>query len=146
MLSGGDKIYIKGRCIGGCLDTIRDLIGTKYDNIKNYIKNYKDDGIIWFLESFEVNTPEQFRTLWQMKNAGYFENCKGIVFGRSLIVREDYDISYINASLDALKEYDFPIIFGADIGHVAPQIPIINGSILEVNSENGKGWMRSIFY
>jgi muramoyltetrapeptide carboxypeptidase LdcA involved in peptidoglycan recycling len=30
-----------------------------------------------------------------------------------------------------------------DIGHVSPQMPIINGGKIEVKSENGKGTLRS---
>ena len=38
----------------------------------------------------------------------------------------------------ALSDY-IPIIMDADIGHVAPKMTIINGSIVEVKAEKGKG-------
>jgi muramoyltetrapeptide carboxypeptidase LdcA involved in peptidoglycan recycling len=144
-LNGEEKIEFSGRCIGGCLDCIKDLIGTKYDKVKDYTKKYKDDGIVWFVESFETSTPGLFRTLWQMKNAGYFENCKGIIFGRPLFMREDFGYSYKTAIKDALQDLQIPIILDSDIGHLAPQIPIVNGAILEVKSENGKGSIKNIF-
>ena len=56
-LNGEQKIEFSGRCIGGCFDTIKDLIGTKYDKVKEYIEKYKNDGIVWFLECFESSTP-----------------------------------------------------------------------------------------
>ncbi len=144
-LNNETRIQFSGRAVGGCFDVIKTLIGTKYDKAKEYIEKYKDDGIIWFLEIFESTTLDVFKTLWQMKNAGYFKYCKGIIFGRSLILREDYDISFSEAVKDALGDLEIPIIYDADIGHVSPQIPIINGGILEVISENGKGKIKNYF-
>ena len=60
------------------------------DNVKNYIEAHKEEGIIWFLEVFEMNTAELQRTLWQMKSCGYFKYCKGIVFGRPLMLHDCY--------------------------------------------------------
>ena len=105
-LKGEEEICFKGRSIGGCLDVICNIIGTKYDKVKEYIQKYKQDGIIWFLEIFEMSTPKIFLTLWQMKNAGYFELCKGIIFGRPLIIREDYEISYKETIQDALRKFE----------------------------------------
>ena len=45
---GEEKIEMSGRLIGGCLDVICFLIGTKYDGTEEFIHKYKDDGIIWF--------------------------------------------------------------------------------------------------
>ena len=145
-LKGEDEIYFKGRCIGGCIDLFREvIIGSKFDKLKEYCDKYKDDGIVWFLEDFEGNTPEHFRTLWRMRNMGLFENCNGIIFGRPLMIREDYEISYNDANLEVLKDLKIPIVVDCDIGHLPPQIPIVSGSILEVNSSNGKGTIKCIF-
>lgn len=136
---GGSKITMQGRSIGGCLDCIMSYIGTKYDNVKNYINSHKEDGIIWFLESFELGTATLLRTLWQMKNAGYFENCNGIIFGRPLFVREDYEVSFNETVKDFFRDFNIPVICDADIGHKSPQLAIVNGAILRITSEDGKG-------
>lgn len=141
-----DKISFKGRCIGGCIDLIREfIIGSKFDRLNDYCNKYKNDGIIWIIEEFEGNTSMAFRTLLRMKNMGLFENCNGIIFGRPLMVREDYEISYKDAINDAIGDLNIPIILDADIGHLAPQIPIVTGAILEITSENGKGTIKNIF-
>lgn len=136
---GSEKIEMEGRSVGGCLDCIKSYIGTKYDNVKNYIEAHKEEGIIWFLEVFEMNTAELQRTLWQMKSAGYFNYCKGIIFGRPLFIREDYETSFNEACKIALADLNIPVICDADIGHVSPQMSIVNGAILKITSENGKG-------
>lgn len=142
-ITGEEKIEIKGRAIGGCLDCVDTLIGTEFDKVKEYVQRYKDDGIVWFLECYEMNTPLLQRVLWKMKHAGYFKHCKGIIFGRSLMMREDYEVSEEQAILDAIGDLGLPIITEADIGHVPPQLAITQGAILKITSENGKGTVET---
>ena len=138
-ITGQEEIVMEGRALGGCIDCIDTLIGTKFDEVKEYIETYKQDGTIWFLEAYEMNTPLLQRILWKMKHAGYFKYCKGIVFGRPYIMREDYEISEKQAILDAIGNLEIPIIIGADIGHIPPQLAITQGAILKITSKDGKG-------
>ena len=141
-LRGEEKIEFNGRAIGGCLDCVKAFIGTKYDKVKDYIQKYKEDGIIWFLEVFEMSTPTVYLTLWQMREAGYFENCNGIIFGRPLFIRNDYDIDFHETVKDVLGGLHIPIICDADVGHVSPQFAMVNGAILEITSQDGKGKVK----
>ena len=143
-ITGEEKIQVKGRSLGGCLDCIKGYIGTKYDKVNEYLERHKKDGFIWFLEVFEMSTPEVYRTLWQMKNAGYFKHCAGIIFGRPLFIREDYETNFNDTVKEALQDLEIPIICDADIGHVKPQLAIVNGAILEITSQNGKGTVKTI--
>ena len=142
-LNGEKKVDFSGRCIGGCFDVIVNLIGTKYDKVKEYIKKYKNDGIVWFFDVFEMSTPQVFCHLWQMKNAGYFENCNGIIFGRPCMIREDYDMSFEDVIKDVIGSMNIPVILDSDIGHIPPQMPIVNGAILEITCENGEGIIKT---
>lgn len=80
-----------------------------------------------------------------MKNAGYFDNCNGIIFGRPLFVREDYGVKFNEAVYEGLKDLNIPIIYDVDIGHIAPQMPIVNGAILDIKYRDGKGKIKTIF-
>ena len=142
-MKGEEKLHFSGRCLGGCLDIIVHFFGTKYDKIKEYCNTYKEDGMVWFLDVYEMFSPQVLRYLWQMKNAGYFENCKGIIFGRPFLIREDYGMSFEMAVKEALGKLDIPIILDCDIGHVPPQMPIVNGAILEVMCEKGEGVIKT---
>lgn len=142
-LKDEEKIEIEGRMIGGCLDTIISYIGTRFDNIKNYID--KADGVIWYFDIYEMPTPMIFRSLWQLKQAGYFEKCNGIIIGRPLFIREDYGITCRQAYIDALSDLEIPVIYDADIGHVAPQLAIVNGGYTKIVSSNGKGTIENYF-
>ncbi len=138
-INNESKIEIEGRMIGGCLDVIQRIVGTKYDNIVNYINKYKKDGIIWYLESFNTSSAELTRILWQFKNSGFFDNAQGIIFGRPLFFKKEYETTFIEAITQALDDIQIPIICNADIGHVAPQMAIVNGGIMKIISKNGKG-------
>lgn len=138
-----NKVHFSGRSIGGCFDVIVNLIGTKYDKIKEYIQKYKADGIVWFFDIYEMSTPQVFCHLWQMKNAGYFEYCSGIIFGRPAMLREDYNMTLADAVKNAIEDLQIPVILNADIGHIPPQMAIVNGAILEIICEKGKGEIRT---
>ena len=124
-------------------DLIKNILGTKFDKTKDFIEKYKEDGIVWFFDIFESSTPELVRTMWQMKNAGYFEYCKGILVGRSLFLREEYGIDLPKAFKQGLDGLNIPVIYDMDIGHVAPQLPIIIGGKINVTSSKGKGTLES---
>lgn len=134
-----EKIEVTGRMIGGCLDILNDLFGTRFDKTKEFIEKYKEDGIIWYFDNCEFSSEQLIRTLWKFKDNGYFCYTKGIVFGRSMTEKSYYDISFKEAITHSLKELNIPIIINADIGHVSPRMTIINGAIATITSENGKG-------
>ena len=48
---------VTGRLIGGCIDVLKDIIGTKYDGTLDFIEKYKDDGIIWYFDNFALSLP-----------------------------------------------------------------------------------------
>lgn len=126
----------RGRAIGGCLDSIKDIIGTKYDNTKNFLNKYKEDGIIWYFDVAEMTNEDILRTMWQFKEADWFENCKGIIFGRV-----ENEVTYTNTLLEeainyCLKDLNIPIIINADIGHTYPVFTVINGSIIQITKKD----------
>ena len=132
-------INIQGRMLGGCLDVLLNLIGTRFDKTIDFIEKYKDDGIVWFLESFNLSSGAMVRGLWQLREAGWFRNAKGFIFGRPAMYKTEYDISYEEAIYSVLGELGLPIILEVDIGHKPPQFTIINGALATVQSKNKKG-------
>lgn len=132
-------VDITGRIIGGCIDCIRYLPGTKYDNTINFIEKYKDDGIIWYFDVFSMTSEDFYLTLLQFKNMGWFKYTKGVIVGRVMFPTTFTSVDYKKA-LD--KVFDCPYIYNADIGHVAPKITIINGSIAHIKCSNGKGYIE----
>lgn len=133
------SVTMKGRLIGGCLDLLISIIGTKFDYTKEFIERYKEDGIIWYFDNCELTSEGVIRAMWQLKEAGWFQHTKGIVFGRSMTNSSYYDISFEEAIKRQLEELNIEVLWDLDIGHVKPSITLINGAITEINYENGKG-------
>ena len=127
---------VTGRCIGGCIDGLKDIIGTKFDGTKQFIQKYKEDGFIWYFDNFALSAEGLYRTLIQMKYAGWFEYTKAIIVGRTLIESSETGMTYKEA-LQNITE-NIPLIYQADIGHTSPSMTMINGAILHLTYKNHK--------
>lgn len=135
-----NNVAIKGRIIGGCLDIISEIAGTKYDGTKQFIEKYNKDGIIWYFDNCELSMEELIRTLWKLNEFGYFKYTRGILFGRNGVQSSCLDYTMREALEDSvISELNVPIIYDADVSHKGPCLTIINGAIATVESENGKG-------
>lgn len=139
-----EKVQMKGRVIGGCIDILNDLFGTRFDKTKEFIEKYKDDGILWYFDSCELSSEQLIRTLWKFKDNGWFKFCRGIIFGRIFFGKSYYGISFMEAVSSSLKDLDIPVILDADLGHVSPRMIIINGAIAEIDVHDGKGRIKYI--
>lgn len=141
-VSCGDKanidalnLCVRGRMLGGCLDILTILCGTKFDHTKDFADKYDSDGIIFFLESCDLNPLAILRSLWQLKNAGWFRNVKAFLFGRPLHIQESLmGLDCRAAVLHVLGDMGVPIFFDLDIGHLPPQMPIICGAVGTVHA------------
>ena len=53
------------------MDVLLNLVGTRFDKTKEFVQKYKEDGILWYLESFSLDSDSLTRGLWQLKEAGF---------------------------------------------------------------------------
>lgn len=136
-LTPNGSVSASGRLLGGCLDCICDIIGTRFDKTLDFIERYKDDGIIWYFDIFAMKAESVHNTLFKMKDMGYFKNARAFVFGRVCFPSSFTGMSYIDAAKKILG--DAPVIFDADVGHVAPKFTLINGAMANIDSSEGKG-------
>ena len=128
-------IKMEGRLIGGCLDVLTLLLGTKYDKVQAFTERYKEDGIIWFIEACDLNVMGIRRALWQMEQAGWFGHVKGFLIGRPYCNGEEFlGLDQYEAVTGILGKYNVPIIMDLDIGHIPPAMPLICGSYAKVTS------------
>ena len=113
---------MKGRLLGGCMDVLLNIAGTPYDGTREFMEKYAGDGIIWYLESFDLHFEQMMEGLWKMRAMGWFDHVNGFVFGRPLFYpAEGWDQeplpAYDEVLLERLSDLNVPIITGADIGH-----------------------------
>lgn len=132
------EVALEGRTIGGCLDVLIALVGTRFDNTRSYIEKYKDDGIIWYLESFNLPAPALTLALLQLREAGWFKYTRGFVFGRPTFYDDSIDSTYEEVVMSVLGELNVPIILEADIGHKPPQFTMINGGLASLYCKDGR--------
>lgn len=133
------SVTMQGRLIGGCLDLLVSMIGTKFDYTKHFIERYKEDGIIWYFDNCELTSEGIIRAMWQLKEAGWFDGTKGILFGRSMTNSSYYGISFEDAIQRQLEDLNIEVLWDLDIGHVKPSVTLINGALATIQYEEGKG-------
>ena len=129
-------IQMEGRLLGGCLDCLSILCGTKFDQVEQFNEKYKEDGILWFLESCDLNPMGIRRALWQLDEAGWLKYTKGFLIGRPYCYGEDFfGMDQYTAVLGILSKYNVPVIMDVDIGHLPPMMPLVCGSKAKVKVE-----------
>lgn len=133
-----------GRMIGGCIDTIRHLVGTPYGDLSAFKRRNGADGIVMYLENCELSPPDLARSLWGMRLAGWFDGIAGLVLGRSSgpEAKDPAHLTQDEALLSVLSDLGVPVIIDADIGHRPPQLTIVNGAVGEWRCEDGAGSLR----
>lgn len=138
-----EEALMQGRLIGGCMDCLVNLLGTRFDKVKEFNERYREDGFIWFLESCDLNVMGIRRAIWQMKNAGWFSHVKGFLIGRPLCFGEEmFGIDQYRAVTDLLAEYQVPVLMDLDIGHLSPMMPIVCGAMAQVEAKGNSFEMR----
>lgn len=138
-------VKFKGRVIGGSLDCMENLFGTPYDKVNDFCERYKQDGIVWFFESCDLNVFSIRRALWKLKEGGWFKYVRGFLVGRPGCFGEEmFGLNQYTAVTDMLEDFDVPIIMDLDIGHMPPMMPVICGAKAEITVEKNKFSMTYI--
>lgn len=135
------QVEFSGRLIGGCLDTILNLVGTPYGDLNEFKDSYGADGVIFYFENVELTPLAMARALWNLRLAGWFEGLAGIMVGRSTgpDAGSPIDVSYLESLHSVLGDLPCPVIFDVDIGHQPPNLNLINGAMATVTYNRGKG-------
>lgn len=131
-----------GIIIGGCIEVLKDVIGTKFDKTKEFLDKYKEEGFIWYFDVFNMTSECLYNTLLQFKNAGWFKYANAIIIGKVLFPNTFTDLKYEDAVKNALP--DMKTIFNFDIGHVKPSFTMINGMKARVVSNENEGYLEFI--
>ena len=143
-LDNKECVKLSGRIIGGCTDVLLTIVGTKLDYTKEFLNRYNHDKFIWYFDNFDITEDSIYSSLTKFNNAGWFKNISGIMFGRNTMDTNGVSKKFI----DEVKRFlidnniNIDVIFDTDIGHKPPQLSIINGSMVEVVSENKKGCLK----
>lgn len=124
-----------GRVIGGCLDVLSSIFYTEYDGFKEFEKKYKNDGIIWYFDIYNMLPEQLYIALLSLKSNKYFENASCIMIGR-VFIEKKLHLSYEEAILEALDGYN--VLYDLDIGHTKPRFFLVNGALSTVKFDDEK--------
>ena len=104
--------------------------------MSKFTGKYAKDGIIWYMETYDMDEARVRKMFEGMSDDGWFEGVSGFVFGRPLFYKGE---DYREVILDCLKDYDVPKVFDADVGHKAPRMTFINGAKATIAVTGAKG-------
>lgn len=130
--AAGTEVQVTGRLLGGCMDCLVNLLGTRFDRTADFCEKYREDGILWMLEACDLNVMAIRRAMWQMEQAGWFQHVRGFLFGRALNGEPMMDLDVYRAVLAVAAKYNVPVIMDLDIGHLSPMMPLVVGSVATV--------------
>lgn len=119
----------EGMLIGGCLEVLKNIIGTKFDATKEFLAKYRDSSIIWYFDIYNMNPIDVYLTFLQFKDAGWFEYSDTFIIGKVLFKQKEDVITYQEAYTRALFGN---ILYDANIGHTKPMFTLINGSMAHI--------------
>ena len=149
ILSGNNpeiRAEFSGRLLGGCVDILTLLCGTRYDKVDEFLERYKDDGIVWFLECCDLDPLSMRRAFWQLRGAGWFRTAKGFLIGRPLHFEEEmFGADQYNAVTSILGDMGVPIVMDTDIGHLPPMMPIVSGALGDIKASGNEIKIKYLF-
>jgi muramoyltetrapeptide carboxypeptidase len=137
-LHGDAPVHIRGRLIGGCLETVSLLAGSRYGDVPGFAKRHAPEGLIVYLEVAGADAPTALRLLWSLRLAGWFTHATGVLIGRTT-APDAPGLTQLDAVENALGDLGVPVIVDFDIGHQPPQLPLVNGALAEVELVDGRG-------
>ncbi len=129
--SSNSKVEVSGRLIGGCVEVVGMLPGSPYGDVNRFAEEYAPEGLLVYLEICEEKAPMACRLLHHLKLAGWFKHANGILVGRTQAPDAE-NFTQLDAIKDALGDLGIPVIYDMDIGHVPPQLLLVNGSVAKV--------------
>lgn len=134
-------LTLRGRLIGGCLDTVSRLAGTRLGDVPAFVRACGSDGALLFLENCELNPCEMLRSLVSLRLHGWFDGLAGVLLGRTAApeVTDAARLDHAGAVREALGDLPCPVLLDLDIGHRQPQMTLVNGALATCRFEAGTG-------
>lgn len=119
---------VKGRLIGGNLDTLYGIWGSEYTpEVK--------EGDILYLEENRGNPEKMERALAHLMLCGVFDRIGGLILGKSADWRHGgTGMNCWQAAMEILQPYNFPILAEFDCAHTRPNLTLPLGCQYELDA------------
>ena len=113
---------VSGRMIGGCIETLANVAGTPFGRTSAL------EATIVYVEAAEDGAYSICRNLHGMRLAGFFDTAVAVLIGRTK-APDSPTQTQSEAVVDALGMLGVPIVSEVEVGHVPPQLTVVNGAI-----------------
>jgi muramoyltetrapeptide carboxypeptidase LdcA involved in peptidoglycan recycling len=123
----GEGIDVEGRLVGGCIETLCNLAGTRYLDTTAFAAEHAPEGLLVYVEAAGDDAATICRNLHGMRLAGFFDAANAVLIGRTAAA-DLPTLTQKEAVLDALGCLGVPIVADVECGHVPPYLPIVNGA------------------
>lgn len=110
-------VRARGRLIGGCLETVSVLAGTRYGDLPAFAAAHAPEGLMVYLEAAEHRAFDVARDLWRLRLAGWFDAATAILIGGTS-AEDSPGLSHRQAVASVLGDLGLPVVLDVDFGHV----------------------------
>lgn len=140
-LNGAAAVTMRGRLVGGCIDTLMHLAGTPYGDVPAFVRHAGPDGALLFLENSGLGPADWVRALHRLRWAGWLDGLAGLLVGRSAApdTQGPDELRYAQALQSTLGEVPCPVLVDVDIGHRPPQLMLVTGALAELRWDRHDG-------
>lgn len=108
----------EGTLMGGNVAVLADLINTRFDLLR--------PDTILFVEDVAEPIYKIERIFYQLRISGVLKNLRGLIVGQFTDYKPDASYDTMEHMIaDMVAPYSYPVAFGAPIGHVDHNIPVI---------------------
>lgn len=128
---GAGEVHVSGRLVGGCIETVSILAGTRYGDLPAFARDHAPEGLILYVEASEDSALDIARDLWRMRLAGWFDHANAVLVGRTRAPDEP-GFTQLDAVRSALDGLDVPVVLDVDCGHVPPHLALVNGALADL--------------
>lgn len=132
---GAGAVHSTGRLVGGCLETVSTLAGTRYGDVPGFAAAHAPEGLVVHVEAAEAHALDVARYLWRLRLAGWFDRAAAVLVGRTGAPASG-GFTQVDAVRSALADLDVPVVLDVDCGHVLPQLALVDGALAEVRVDD----------
>lgn len=122
---------VSGRLLGGCLETVSMLTGSAYGDVPGFAAEHAPEGLLLYVEVAEADAFTAARMLHGLRLSGWFDAANAVLVGRPAGPGSPH-FSQVDALTHALGDLGVPVLYDLDIGHVPPQLALVNGALATV--------------
>lgn len=139
-------VELRGRLVGGCLDTLSMLAGTRFGDVQRFARESAPEGVLLFLENCELAPCALVRALQGLRFQGWLDALSGLLLGRSAAPEgsSPAELSSAEAIVEALGDLHVPVLVDVDIGHRPPQLTLLSGLPAVVRFADGGGSVTQV--